>query len=325
MRPGVCSIDGDRELTDDQLVALVRRGDERAFTLLVERHRERLVRYAASRLGCSEAEDVVQEAMLRAYGALRSGANPESPIAWLHAIVRNGAFDAQRRQVRQRAAPLHDELPETLDGPDALVEQRMRVDATLEGMRGLPERQREALAQVALGGLSYDEVAASQETSVTAVKALVNRARVNLRRAAAGVAATLPGLRQLGGLGTGALAKIPVLLALIAGAAAVPGFSVTVPAVAVPPAVADQLGQVRHERTTRVETETSAVLGTAARATRAPSRAAASTEHVLRACSGRSSLDRYDAASLLRAQAAMPTDVAEYTDCGARLERALHG
>ena len=229
-------------MTDDQLVALVRRGDERAFTLLVERHRERLVRYATSRLGVSDAEDVVQEALVRAYAALRSGSDPESLVAWLHAIVRNGAYDAHRRRMRHQGAQLHDDLPNPGDGTEALVERRLHVAATFDGLRALPDRQRDALAQVALAGRTYDEVAASQETSVKAVKALVNRARTNLRRAVASVGGLLP----LRGLGAGVAAKVPVAIALVAGAAAVPGFSISVPAVSVPPAVADQLARVEH-------------------------------------------------------------------------------
>ena len=300
-------------MTDDQLVALVRRGDERAFTLLVERHRDRLVRYATSRLGVSDAEDVVQEALVRAYAALRSGSDPESLVAWLHAIVRNGAYDAHRRRTRHQGSELHDDLASTDEGPDAVVERRLHVAATFDGLRALPDRQRDALAQVAIAGRTYDEVAASQETSVKAVKALVNRARTNLRRAVASVGALLP----LRGLGAGMAAKVPVAIALVAGAAAVPGFSISVPAVSVPPAVADQLARVEHAP--------APVRAAAAWTPPAeePAVHAAGSDHVLQACSSDGSLERYDTASLLEAQAAMPTDVAEYTDCSARIDRAL--
>ena len=300
-------------MTDDQLVALVRRGDERAFTLLVQRHRERLVRYATSRLGVSDAEDVVQEALVRAYGALRAGSDPESLVAWLHAIVRNGAYDAHRRRTRHQGAELHDDLPNPCEGPEALVERRLHVAATFDGLRALPDRQRDALAQVALAGRTYDEVAASHETSVKAVKALVNRARTNLRRAVASIGGLLP----LRGLGAGAAAKVPVAIALVAGAAAVPGFSISVPAVSVPPAVADQLARVEHAPAP-IRASASATPPTAR-----PAAHAAAADHVLQVCSDDRSLDRYDTASLLDAQAAMPTDVAEYTDCSARIDRAL--
>jgi RNA polymerase sigma factor (sigma-70 family) len=294
-------------MTDDQLVALVRRGDERAFTLLVERHRARLVRYATGRLGCADAEDVVQEALVRAYAALRRGADPESLVAWLHAIVRNGARDAHRRRSRQQGAPLHDDLPAVGDGPDAVVERRLHVAATFDGLRALPDRQREALAQVALAGRSYDEVAAAQETSVTAVKALVNRARTNLRRAVASFGGLLP-----------AKAPAAAVVALVASAATVPGFSISVPAVSVPPAVADQLARVEQPAPAPAARTAAASAVAPATGTRA-----AAARHVLRACADGDAVDRYDTASLLRARAAMPADVAEYTDCDARLSDAL--
>src|SRR3954468_21749064 len=80
---------------DDTLVGLVAAGSDDAFAALDARYRRRLVRFAHGFVpgGTADAEDVVQEALVRAVRALRNGSRPEAPGPWLHRITRNCALD----------------------------------------------------------------------------------------------------------------------------------------------------------------------------------------------------------------------------------------
>jgi hypothetical protein len=94
------------------------------------------------------------------------------------------------QQRLERAARLrlrYDELRETLEGsggPVELAERRMVVQGTLAGLAALPERQRDALLQIAVEGRTQDEVAAELGLTQNAVRQLVHRARTALRGAA---------------------------------------------------------------------------------------------------------------------------------------------
>ena len=89
---------------DERLIARAGAGDESAFTELVERHREPLLRYVARRFGPELAEDAVQEALLSAHRALLAGTRPADVRAWLSTIAWRRALDLTRRE--RAALPL---------------------------------------------------------------------------------------------------------------------------------------------------------------------------------------------------------------------------
>jgi len=94
-----------RVASDEQLVDLVRAGDDRAFDAIHERYVERLTAFARQLLGGAhhDAEEVVQDAFVRALGALRADERDMALRAWLFTIVRNRALDALRRPARTRS------------------------------------------------------------------------------------------------------------------------------------------------------------------------------------------------------------------------------
>src|SRR3982750_587348 len=94
---------------DEQLVDLVRAGDDRAFTAIHDRYEARLVAYARQLLGGAhhDAEEVVQDAFVRALSALRADEREMALKPWLYTIVRNRALDVLRRPVRTTDLELH--------------------------------------------------------------------------------------------------------------------------------------------------------------------------------------------------------------------------
>jgi len=186
---------------DDRLVELAGGGDERAFEALVKRHRRSLVAYCR-RIGLPEhrAEDVLQQALTRAWLALGRGAEVREPRAWLHRIVHNTALNAVRAERRHAHEPI--ELASGAGGAE--IDAGLEVRDALGHVAALPEQQREALLLTAVEGRSHDEAADVMGLTDGAVRGLLYRARTSLRRAAAAFA-PLGWLGRSGG-GDGGLA-----------------------------------------------------------------------------------------------------------------------
>src|SRR4051794_32041538 len=174
-----------RTQSDERLAVLARDGHERAFEAIVERYRGPLLRAARRYLPEARAEDAVQQAYIAAWSALQRGDEVRELRAWLYRIVHNTALN-QLRVAGYDYAQLDDALRGT-DAPQEEMERRAVVRQTLTGLAGLPERQREALLQVAVEGRSQEEVARELGVSEGAVRQLVHRARMTLRAAATAV------------------------------------------------------------------------------------------------------------------------------------------
>jgi len=171
-----------RTQTDERLVALAAAGHERAFEAIVERYRRPLLRHCRRYLPEARAEDALQQALVSAWSALRRGDEVRALRPWLHRIVHNASLNALRA-----AGYDYEQLRDTLHGdggPAELAERSAVVRQTLAGLAALPERQRQALLQIAVEGRSQDEVAEELGLSHGAVRQLVHRARSSLRTAA---------------------------------------------------------------------------------------------------------------------------------------------
>ncbi len=156
-------------------------GERDAFRGLVDAHGPELLRYARRQLGgrAELAEDVLQDAFLSAYRHLAAGARPQNTRAWLFTIVHNAAINAAR--AAQPPASL--EVDHSVAGgptPPEAIEQREWLDWLMGAIEALPARQRDALVGHALEGLSYRELANREQTTVSAIKTLIHRARRGL-------------------------------------------------------------------------------------------------------------------------------------------------
>ena len=169
--------------TDERLAALASEGHGRAFAVLIERQRGPLMAHARRLVGAERAEDVVQEALLRAWRALERGAEVRHVQAWLHRIVHNTALNEIERQV-PAVEPLHEHVADPRSAALA-AEQRLQVRDVLVSVATLPERQRLALLGTELEGRSRRQLAAELGLSEGAVRQLVHRARDGVRAAMA--------------------------------------------------------------------------------------------------------------------------------------------
>jgi len=172
-----------RTASDEQLVDLVRSGDDRAFTAIHDRYEARLHAYARQLLGGAhhDAEEVVQDAFVRALRALRADDREMALKAWLYTIVRNRALDVLRRPVRttdiEPHAPI---LRDTAPDPSERFVRSEELGALVAHLKRLPERQRTALVLHEMGGASHKAIAERLAVTTGGSKALVSRARAGL-------------------------------------------------------------------------------------------------------------------------------------------------
>ncbi len=293
----------------------------------------------------------MQETLLRALLALRRGTRPANVEAWLHAIARNASIDAHRSSVRSHAAPLHEDVVRGGPAVDETVSARDDLHSVLKALEELPERQRQALVSATFGGTSYADIADEQGTTVSAVKALINRARTSLRSAVEAVSppwvlpigSTMTPNRGAGGITAAWTSKVAAGVAVsTVSLLAAPSIRLPPLAPAPPAAIAQGLNRLSTAPSPPRAADRPKVTAPSpprvtyrpkvrnARATH-PSigrtddrdpRIDANASTVVRACVGGQPLRRYRSASLLRAQNRLPADVAEYTDCAERLAAA---
>jgi RNA polymerase sigma factor (sigma-70 family) len=172
--------------SDEQLLALFRAGHDEAFGVLHDRYRPRLfayVRQMMSSLSRQDAEDVMQDVFVRAYGALRADAREMNVRAWLYRVAHNRCIDHLRRP-SPPAAEIYEVSRRPAEDPTEEAQRREDLARLVDDIARLPDQQRSALLMRELDGLSYADLAHALDVSVPAVKSLLVRARVGLVDAA---------------------------------------------------------------------------------------------------------------------------------------------
>lgn len=180
------------EESDIDFVLMKRIGecDHSAFRSLVERHQDAVVGTVAKMLGNhSEAEDIAQQVFLRIWKHAKHYRPDAKFTTYLFTITRNLVFNESRRRSRRKEVS-SDEREENSNltvqanpnlQPDSAIlqaELQIKVD---QAIATLPEAQRMAVVLRQYEQLSYEEISAVLNLSVSAVKSLLFRARTTLR------------------------------------------------------------------------------------------------------------------------------------------------
>lgn len=176
------------------LLVAARGGDEQAFVRLTAPHRRALHRHCYRLLGSlDDADDAVQEVMLRAWRSI-DRFEPRAPLhAWLYRIATNVCLTAAERRARDRAGidgflqpypdMLLDDLPALGAAPETIAEEREGIGlALVAAMQVLPPKQRAVLVLREALGWSAREVADALDDTVPAVNSALQRARAGLTR-----------------------------------------------------------------------------------------------------------------------------------------------
>lgn len=179
-------------MDDADLVARMRSGDVEATSTLLSRHQAACYTVALRLLGQpADAEDLAQEALVRAYTRLSELGDPASFGAWLRRITVNLSLNALRRRGKLRFDSLETERN---DGPSrGLVDMQQQTpeDAAVAGalrseidalLRQLPAPQRVAVVLRDMYDYDVAEIAELQHCGVSAAKMRIVRGRAQLRR-----------------------------------------------------------------------------------------------------------------------------------------------
>lgn len=173
-------------MTDEQLLQRACRGDEAAFLLLYERHREAVFRFAYRMLGSSaQAEDVTHDCFLSLIRRPEGFDGTRSRLrTYLLGAARNLSLKSLSRRGQEVALEEFNEEP-SLERAEEPLRKLLDEELAFEVSRAvgnLPPLQREALVLFEYEELSLKEIAAIAETDVGTVKARLHRARRRLRR-----------------------------------------------------------------------------------------------------------------------------------------------
>jgi hypothetical protein len=164
--------------SEHELVTAALRGDPGAFAKLVARNRNRVEAVVARMLPQNEVEEVVQEALLRAYLGLSRLRDAERFGSWLCGIAINLAKMNLRRHASQpRLVAAGGLAEEAID-----VEERELLQIVQDAVALLPEGQRDVVLMHYVDDLSCDEIARVLGTTPGAVRVRLHRARTQLRR-----------------------------------------------------------------------------------------------------------------------------------------------
>ncbi len=181
---------GLEDAPDEALLVAFANGDAAAGRVLLARLAPRLFAHAARVLGDrAEAEDVVQEAMLRVWKVAPEWRQGEAMIStWAYRVVVNLCTDRLRARARKPQVALDAVADPAARDPSA-VERMTDADrnaALDDALSHLPDRQRQAVVLRHLEGLSNPEIAAIMDIGVEAVESLTARGKRALAAALAG-------------------------------------------------------------------------------------------------------------------------------------------
>ena len=175
--------------SDNELVERVQQGDKESYNILVLRYQHKICDVAYKYVSnYVDANDVAQEAFIRAYRAIGSFRGESSFYTWLYRIACNTAKSYLEQNLRHRYSVDVDDpdfdnqqdvhgLLTSHDSPDALIESDELQQVILQAMDELPEELKRAIYLREVEGLAYEDIASMMNTPIGTVRSRIFRAR----------------------------------------------------------------------------------------------------------------------------------------------------
>ena len=179
------------EVSEKKIIEKVLGGDANAFEELVLRYEKTVYNLALRMVGDrDDAFDMTQEAFIKAYGSLSSFRGDSKFSVWIYRITTNVCLDFLRSKSRKQQVSLtvsddDDEdaqldIPDPSSAPEQQLMQKMSMQSVEEGLKTLPDKQRQILVMRELGGMSYAEIGKALSIEEGTVKSRIFRARKRL-------------------------------------------------------------------------------------------------------------------------------------------------
>jgi RNA polymerase sigma factor (sigma-70 family) len=179
------SVGISRLLPDDLLVGRATKGDRRAFEEIFQRYHQDLYRFCLAMVGNpQDAQDALQETMVKVLRALPGEKRHIQLKPWLYRIARNESVETMRR--RHDSVEIEPELTASTVELAETAEDRERLRKLFADLEELPDRQRAALVMRELAGLRFAQIGAAFDTSAAVARQTVYEARLSLRQMEAG-------------------------------------------------------------------------------------------------------------------------------------------
>ena len=174
---------GETLVADDrELVERVKGGDATAYDALVRRHLARATSIARRLLGnIEDAEDLVQEAFMRALDRLGSFDTTRAFAPWFYKLLINTGLNARKARALRAAEPERGDAPWRGASPLELTERKEIRERFAAALAALPPRQRLVVSMCEVDGLSTTEIAESLGISPETVRWHHHQARQRLR------------------------------------------------------------------------------------------------------------------------------------------------
>lgn len=170
--------------SDERLVKRATRGDSRAFEAIYQRYHQELYRFCLAMVGNpQDAQDALQNTMVKVLRALPGETRKIQLKPWLYRIARNESVEALRKRRDNAELEPHQAIT---SGVTETVESRERLRTLLADLEQLPERQRAALVMRELSGLDFDQIGAAFGSSAAVARQTLYEARLSLRQLEAG-------------------------------------------------------------------------------------------------------------------------------------------
>lgn len=178
--------------TDEELIARFQKGDEQAYVELVNRYRDRLLNFAYRFVNDEEqAEDVVQDTLLKLYTHRHYYRNIAKFSTWIYTIAGNLAKTELRKRKRHKVTNLSQmgrqeqeyELPATEAETGQKVDGHYAGKQIQQAIQMLPLHFRTVIILRDIQELSYEEISNIVDVPLGTVKSRINRARLQLQKA----------------------------------------------------------------------------------------------------------------------------------------------
>jgi RNA polymerase sigma-70 factor (ECF subfamily) len=171
--------------SERELVRAAQGGDDDAFTAIVKRHERKLYGIALAIVHSPEdAEDVLQNAFMRAHQSLARFRADQPFGAWLHRIVVNAALDLRRRRATRVTEELTDTVSAPFRDPGESADLQMRLSAAVAD---LGRRQRSVLVLHDIHGFTHPEIGQMLGIPEGTARSLLHSARHSVRQVLGGV------------------------------------------------------------------------------------------------------------------------------------------
>ncbi len=181
-------------MQDSEFIKQLKLGNEEAFKKLVELYKDRVYNTCLGLLHQQQdAEDITQEVFIQIWDSITSFREDAALMTWIYRIAVQKSLELIRYRKTQKRKSFFESMLGNKNDPDEvsdsdfcvhpgiILEQKERAEVLFRAIKQLPEQQRVAFTLHKVEGLSYREMAEVMETTLSAVEALMHRAKKSLQ------------------------------------------------------------------------------------------------------------------------------------------------